>query len=116
MKKIIIAGGSGFLGKALTEFFVANNFEIIILSRRSDFEKKEKISYIKWDGKTVEYAWQQALEGAEAVINLSGKSINCRFNEANKKELLASRIDSTKAIGNAITACHQPPKIWLNHA
>ncbi len=114
MKKIIIAGGSGFLGKALTSFFVVNNFEVIILSRSSGLQKNEQINFIQWDGKTVEPNWQQALEGAEAVINLSGKSINCRFNATNKKELLTSRIDSTKAIGNAIAACQQPPKVWFN--
>ncbi len=114
MKKLIIAGGSGLIGKALTKFFTEKNYEVVILSRAENQSAYDNIRFVKWNGKTVEPLWQQELEGAEAVINLCGKSINCRFTATNKKELLLSRIDSTKAIGTAISICKNPPKVWFN--
>ena len=114
MKKLIIAGGSGFIGKALTKFFTEKNCEVVILSRVENQSTYSNIRFVKWNGKTVEPLWQQEIEGAEAVINLCGKSINCRFTEANKKELQSSRIDSTNAIGTAISLCKNPPKVWFN--
>ena len=114
MKKLVIAGGSGFIGKALTKFFTEKNYEVVILSRAENQSVYNNLRFVKWNAKTVEPLWQQELEGAEAVINLCGKSINCRFTTANKKELLSSRIDSTIAIGNAISMCKNPPKVWFN--
>jgi uncharacterized protein len=113
MKKIIIAGGSGFLGESLINFFDESEYEFVILSR-NDFSTNKKNCRIKiWDGNNIGN-WSNELEGAEAIINLSGKSINCRYTDANKIDILASRINTTNVIGNAIMKCKNPPKVWMN--
>jgi uncharacterized protein (TIGR01777 family) len=68
---------------------------------------------LEWDGKSPG-PWELALEGAEAVINLAGRSVNCRYDDANRREILESRLDSTRAIGRAIAGRKVPPKVWLN--
>ncbi|MEN9523572.1 MAG: hypothetical protein RL065_1949 [Bacteroidota bacterium] len=113
MKKIIIAGGSGFLGKSIIHHFDENEFEFVILSREY-FDTHKKNCVVKlWDGKNIG-DWKSELEGAVAVINLSGKSINCRYTDENKRLILSSRIDSTNAIGKAIEQCLNPPEVWMN--
>ncbi len=111
-QKIILAGGSGYLGQTLANYFNHKGFEIIILSRKLP-KHKQPYTYLLWDGKTIG-AWQDALEGSLAVINLAGKSVNCRYNEENKKAIYASRQDSTRVLGKAIQECEHPPKVWLN--
>jgi uncharacterized protein (TIGR01777 family) len=113
MKKIIIAGGSGFLGKSIINFFDENEYEFVILSRQDFAIHKKNCSVKIWDGKNIG-DWQHEFENAKAIINLSGKTINCRYTEPNKKQILTSRIDATNAIGNAILQCKNPPKVWLN--
>ncbi|MBF8456111.1 TIGR01777 family protein [Kaistella sp. G5-32] len=106
--KIIIAGGAGFLGKELKRFFLSKNSEVKILTRNS----KNK-NDIYWDGRTVG-DWKTDLDNADVLINLAGKSVDCRYTEKNKKEILSSRIESTKVLQEAIDQCENPPKIWLN--
>ena len=113
MKKIIIPGGSGFLGQYLATYFQDLGYEIFILSRKWK-PSKGNIHYAVWDGKTLEEAWTSTFEGAKAVINLAGRSVDCRYTVANKKEILESRTQSTKVIGDAILNCKIPPKTWLN--
>ena len=108
MKTIIIAGGSGFLGNALEKHFSQLGYSIKILTR-----SPKRDNEIKWDSKTLG-EWTQHLENCEALINLTGKSINSRLTEKNKKVILDSRVDSTRIIGEAINACKTPPKVWLN--
>lgn len=110
--KIVIAGGSGFVGQLLSEHFRKGSYEVIVLSRGAQKSKNE-IKYIQWDGKTVG-PWVEELEGSEAVINLTGKSVNCRPTPSNKKEIITSRVDSTEVIGKAIGQCKTPPKVWIN--
>ncbi|MFT5834071.1 MAG: hypothetical protein ACI97N_001705 [Cognaticolwellia sp.] len=112
MQKIIIPGGSGFLGQHLANYFAEKGFEIVILSR-SEKSSKGNIHYKKWDGKTIG-DWTTTFENAWAVINMAGRSVDCRYNEKNKADILNSRIDSTKIIGEAIKNSQNPPKIWLN--
>ncbi len=69
--------------------------------------------FLQWDGETVG-PWAYALEGAELVINLSGRSVNCRYNAKNREDILSSRVKSTQVIGQAIAACRVPPKLWIN--
>jgi uncharacterized protein (TIGR01777 family) len=103
MKKIVLAGGSGFLGSFLASRFKERGHEVIIISRKcSDLAWTDKEGVIN------------ALNGAELVINLAGKSVDCRYNEKNKKEILQSRIETTNAIGEAIQKCSSPPKLWIN--
>lgn len=105
--KIIIAGGTGFLGKALEDYFKSGN-EVIILTRNPKRENE-----IYWNSKTLG-EWTTQLENCDVLINLTGKSVDCRYNEANKKEILYSRINSTKTLQDAWNTCKNPPKIWLN--
>lgn len=108
MKTIIIAGGSGFLGKALEAHFSQLGFQVKILTRNP-----QRANEIQWNGKTLGQ-WTQHLENSEALINLTGKSINSRLTEKNKKLILDSRVDSTSILGEAINTCNTPPKVWLN--
>ncbi|MBL4625800.1 MAG: TIGR01777 family oxidoreductase [Flavobacteriales bacterium] len=112
MKKIIIAGGTGFIGKCLAQHFKAKGYQTIILTRKYSDVQKNK-DYLLWDGKTIG-PWASELENADVVINLSGKSVDCRYTDANKKLILDSRVDSTTIIGQAINECNKPPKLWLN--
>lgn len=112
MRKIVLAGGSGYLGKVLSQHFLSSCDEIVVLSRHAK-TSEGKIKFIKWDG-VQQGEWTKELNGAEAIINLSGRSINCRFNETNKKEILESRVKSTQAIGEAIQKLNLPPKVWIN--
>lgn len=112
MKRIILAGGSGFLGDALAEKFLAQQYEVIVLTR-SPKERTDGAKEIFWDAKTSD-DWVKFFDGAEAVINLAGKSVDCRYTENNRKAIIASRVDSTRAIGEAIAKCQSPPRVWLN--
>ena len=108
MKKIIIAGGSGFLGQVLENYFNTKGHRVKILTRHP---KKE--NDVLWNAKDFGN-WTNELETAEILINLTGKSVDCRYNEKNKKLIYNSRIDSTKILGLAINTCKNPPKIWIN--
>jgi uncharacterized protein len=103
MKKIVLAGGTGFIGKKLRHDLVKAGYAVIIVSRSS--------GDVNWDNQT---QLREALEGADVLINLAGKSVNCRFTEKNKKELISSRIATTTALGTAIQKCTTPPKLWIN--
>jgi uncharacterized protein len=111
-RRIILAGGSGFLGRALSEHFLKHGNEIIALTRapknRADGAKE-----IFWDAKSLG-DWARFVDGADAVVNLTGKSVDCRYNEKNRREIIASRVDSTRVIGQAIAKCKAPPRVWLN--
>jgi uncharacterized protein len=104
--KIIIAGGSGFLGNALQKFF--KNQEVWILTRNPK-QKNE----IFWDAKTLGN-WSEKLENADVLINMTGKSVDCRYTDENRAEILTSRIESTRILQRAVDQSKNPPKIWLN--
>jgi uncharacterized protein len=106
--KIIIAGGSGFLGNALEKFFTEKQNEVIVLTRNP-----KKKNDVFWDASTIG-EWANKLNNADVLINMTGKSVDCRYNEKNKKEILESRINSTKILQEAVDKCQNPPKIWLN--
>jgi uncharacterized protein len=104
--KIIIAGGTGFLGKALENHF--KNHEVWILTRNP-----KRPNEILWDAKTLG-DWTDSLEKADVLINMTGKSVDCRYSYENRAEILRSRIDSTNVLQRAIDNCKNPPKTWLN--
>jgi uncharacterized protein (TIGR01777 family) len=110
--KIILAGGTGFIGQHLADHFISKGDEIVIFSR-SNKPGKDKLRFVQWDGKTLGI-WKNEIDGADVVINLAGKSINTRYTEKNKKEVLESRLDATHIIGEAIKQCKVPPKVWMN--
>ena len=102
-RKIVIAGGTGFIGSYLKNKLAWKGFEVLIISRRKNF--------ISWDD---EKAIINGLENAEALINMSGKSVDCRYNEKNKKLILQSRVKTTRVLQEAMEKCINPPKIWIN--
>lgn len=103
MKKIVLAGGTGFIGEYFKEKFKELGYEVKIISRQ--------MQHISWEDKE---GIKEALEDAELLINLAGKSVNCRYNETNKNEIMNSRIRTTTLLGEAIQACENPPEIWMN--
>lgn len=103
MKKIVIAGGTGFIGKYLQEKFTALHYNVVIISRQK--------GYVQWTEKS---SLVEALDGAELLINLAGKSVNCRYNEMNKEEIVNSRTETTTLLGEAVGQCAKPPQLWIN--
>lgn len=107
-KRIVLAGGSGFLGGILAAHFQELGWETVILTRQPKAPGE-----IFWGGETLA-AWRRELDGADVLINLAGKSVNCRYNHRNRAAILDSRVNSTRVLGEAIARCKQPPKLWLN--
>ncbi|MFH7017874.1 TIGR01777 family oxidoreductase [Flavobacterium sp. FlaQc-47] len=112
MKKLIIAAGTGFLGQVLVNHF-KNKFEEIVILTRGKSQTINGIKYINWNARTFS-GWENELENATVLINLAGKSVDCRYTKKNKKEILLSRIESTKILNKAVLNCKNPPKHWLN--
>jgi uncharacterized protein len=110
--KMMLAGGTGFLGSLLAEHFAPRGTEIVILTRHPK-ERTRSIREAHWDGSNVG-DWFQELEGARAVINLAGISVNCRYHARNRQLMLNSRLNSTRVLGEAIARCAHPPAVWLN--
>ncbi|MDH6254403.1 uncharacterized protein (TIGR01777 family) [Chryseobacterium sp. H1D6B] len=106
--KIIIAGGTGFLGENLENYFSKKGNEVYILTRNP-----KRQNQIYWDAKTLG-EWKNTLENAAVLINLTGKSVDCRYNEKNKQEIYSSRIDSTKVLQQAVDQSINKPKLWMN--
>ena len=103
MPTIVIAGASGFVGKNLSSHFVEAGWKVLTVGRtKADATWNDQPSIIR------------ALEGADAVVNLAGKSVNCRFTASNVAELIRSRVETTTALGDAIALCSSPPKVWMN--
>lgn len=113
MKKIaVIIGANGFLGRYVTRHWAKKGYEVVAVARHQSGWSGDGM-FLPWDGKTVG-PWALALEGAAVVVNLAGRSVNCRYNEQNKAEILHSRLDSTRAVGEAIRQCQRPPALWIN--
>jgi uncharacterized protein len=133
--KIVIPGGSGHLGRLLARELAQSGNEVVVLSRGSGGIRGARESnglhgspggngratgspgcggtrVVAWDGRTVG-AWADDVDGADAVINLAGRTVNCRYTEENLREMLDSRVDSTRAVGRAIERAARPPRVWL---
>jgi uncharacterized protein len=110
-KRVVLAGGSGFLGRALAKELIARNYEVVVLTR-SPRKQTGGIKEVLWDGEHLG-EWIQFLDGAEAAVNLAGRSIQCRYTPENLRELVASRVNSVKAIGAAIYHVTLPPRTWV---
>ena len=109
---IILAGGSGFLGTVLADHFAAEGHRVVVLTR-SPKARSGAVREVRWDGETLG-AWAGELEGARALINLAGVSVNCRYHARNRRRLLDSRLRPTRVLGEAIARCVHPPPVWLN--
>jgi hypothetical protein len=110
-RKIILAGGSGFLGQLLGRYLRTRGWEPVILTRTPS--PTAEFPELPWDARALG-DWARSLDGAEAVINLAGRSVNCRFTPENRQLVMDSRVDSTRVLGEAIARCQQPPRVWLN--
>jgi uncharacterized protein (TIGR01777 family) len=109
MMKIVMPGGSGQVGRVLARAFVRDGHDVVVLSRRPSVQPWRVEA---WDGATVG-SWGRAHDGADVVINLAGRSVNCRYTAANRRDILESRVRSTQAVGEAIAQCACPPRVWL---
>jgi len=114
MEKIILAGGSGFIGEILSNHFLLKGKEVVVLTRKHKLNKGN-LRYVKWDAKTLG-AWKNELNKASLLINLNGKSVDCRYNDVNKQSIYDTRIDATYILGEAIKTLENPPSVWMNAA
>lgn len=109
--KVIIAGGSGFIGKALSNELSEKGFDVLVLTRGKQ-KLENNIKFISWDGINLG-PWANELEGAKAVVNLTGRSINCLHTPQNKKEIIESRLNSIQALEVAFKNCQSAPDVWV---
>lgn len=110
--KLVIAAGTGFLGNVLVDYLRSQFAEIVILTRGKE-RVDGHVRYVNWNARTMT-GWEYELENADVLINLAGKSVDCRYDDENKKEILRSRVDSTAVLAMAVMCCEHPPKHWLN--
>jgi uncharacterized protein (TIGR01777 family) len=108
--KIVIPGGTGQVGTILARAFHDEGHETIVLSRSAS--EKSDWRVVKWDAETIS-DWASEFEGADVVINLAGRSVNCRYTPENRREIIQSRVKSTKVVGEAIAKASNPPRVWL---
>lgn len=106
--KIAIPGGTGQVGALLVRAFAARGDDVVVITRGG----KSAARVVSWDGRTVG-PWAAELDGADVVINLAGRSVNCRYTEENLAAMMSSRVDSTRAVGLAIGQAERPPRVWL---
>lgn len=107
--KVVIPGGSGQVGTILARAFHRDGHDVLVLSRRCQVRPWRVAA---WDGVTLG-PWQHEIDGCDVVINLTGRSVNCRYTRANREEILQSRVVSTRVVGQAIAASARKPRVWL---
>jgi uncharacterized protein (TIGR01777 family) len=112
--RVVLAGGSGFLGRALASAFARAGYEPVVLTRRVK-GRGARVRQVVWDGRTPG-RWARELEGAAAVVNLAGRSVDCRHTPRHRREIVESRVNSVETIGRAIAACAEPPKVLVQAA
>lgn len=119
--KIILPGGTGHLGSILVRALTREGHRCVVLTRDPDLANRRFAAEgltgaaraVAWDGRTPG-PWATEIDGADVVINLAGRSVDCRYTEANLNRMLHSRVNSTRAVGEAITTAKNPPRVWLN--
>lgn len=109
--KIVIAGGSGQIGTFLARDFRSRGDSVVILSRSAS-SNNNVATMVPWDGETTG-DWVTELDGADVLINLAGRSVNCRYTEQNRRAIIDSRVKSTAVLANAVQQCRVAPRIWL---
>ncbi|PYC65613.1 TIGR01777 family protein [Streptomyces tateyamensis] len=105
--KIVIPGGTGQLGGVLDRALTAAGHQVVVLTRNA-----RRAREVRWDGERLG-AWAAEIDGSDAVINLAGRSVSCRYTPANLREMMDSRVDSARVVGEAIAAADRPPQVWL---
>lgn len=115
--KIVIPGGSGQVGTLLARHFHSGGHEVVVLSRSAERTGSADAPWrsVHWDARTLG-PWAAELDGADVVINLAGRSVDCRYGDTNRRLILDSRVDSTRVVGQAIAAASAPPRVWLQAA
>jgi uncharacterized protein (TIGR01777 family) len=111
LSRVVIAGGSGFIGAALATHFRQRGQDVVVLTRKAQ-ARADGVREVAWNGRSFG-PWARELDGAAAVINLTGKSINCRHTDRNRREIIASRVVSVRAIADAISASAKPVPVWI---
>ncbi len=102
------------MGKALARCFAEKEYEIVVLGRSNELPADfPKARLVTWDART-SGTWVKELEGAKALVNLCGRSVDCRYNETNRRLILESRVNATRVLGDAVAQAKSPPKVWLN--
>ncbi len=110
-KRVVLAGGSGFLGRSLTRNLLKRNYEVVVLTR-TPHERTDGVAEVAWNGKSLG-DWVQFVDGAHAIVNLTGRSVNCRHTPENLREINESRINSVNAVATAIHNAAHPPCAWV---
>lgn len=108
--KVVIPGGSGHVGTILARAFHEGGADVVVLSRTQTDALPWRV--VQWDGETLG-EWAAEVEGAQAVINLAGRSVNCRYTAENRRLIIDSRVKSTRIVGQAIAQANNPPRVWL---
>ncbi len=111
IKRLVIAGGSGFLGSGLIRHLSAVAQSAVVLTR-GPARDVGSVRFVAWDAKTIG-PWEEELEGASAIVNVVGRSVDCRKTTANKAAILDSRVDSVNVLGQAVKRCSSPPPVWI---
>jgi uncharacterized protein (TIGR01777 family) len=107
--RVVIPGGSGQVGTVLARHLQAEGHEVVVLSRSP---RAAPWTVVEWDATTIG-AWAEAIDGADVVVNLAGRSVNCRYTPRNREAITQSRVLSTRIVGEAIAAARRPPGVWL---
>ena len=107
--KVVIPGGSGHVGTVLARAMHGHGHQVTVLSRRPQSAPWRTLS---WDGTTLG-RWAQELDGCDVVINLTGRNVNCRYTPARRQQILESRVNSTRVVGEASAQARRPPRVWL---
>jgi uncharacterized protein (TIGR01777 family) len=110
VKRIVLAGGSGFIGRALAKALLVRGYQVVVLTRTP--RKDSGFLEVEWDGAHVG-EWIQHLNGAEAVVNLAGSNVNCLHTQENIDEIIESRVHSVRAITQSLKHVKAPPRVWV---
>ena len=109
--RVVIPGGTGQVGGLLRRALRERGDEVTVLSRRPE-RLEDGIRHAVWDGRTLG-PWATEIDGADAVVNLAGRTVSCRYTDENLRQMMSSRVDSTRVVGRAIAQAAHPPKVWL---
>lgn len=105
--KVVLAGGTGQVGAVLERAMTAAGHEVVVLTRNPG-----RARHVGWDGRTLGL-WTAEIDGSDVVVNLAGRSVSCRYTEANLRDMMDSRVQSAEVVGEAIAASAKPPALWL---